>query len=377
MEPPSTPHPTAPPPSERGRDSQTPPAGVSRRPRLSLRMDVAARTDPGLERGTNQDSYFVIEPGEGASSRRHAEPAWAAIAVCDGMGGAAGGDVASQLAVDVLRDAMLAGGAPATRDALGRRVLHGVQEAARRVFAAARSNRRLDGMGTTATACAITGDTMYLAQVGDSRAYLFRGGALTQLTRDQTLATLMMEQGQLAPEDVSTFPYGHVILQAVGTSERVDVDLTRVQLAAGDVVLVCSDGLHGPVPHDAIRAVLEGEPTPADACDALVDLAIAAGAPDNVTVVVARVEGDTLPRPKAPPLPEKARLDEDATEQVAAIAAPAEPAGPTTRSAATGKESKAEVRSPAAAARADRQDVSGAIARIAAFFRRRRGGTSG
>src|SRR5689334_17774530 len=119
MEPPSTPHPLVSPPA------------AAPGPRLSLRLDVAARTDRGLERGGNQDSYLVLQPGEGARladaqrARSPLEPAWAVLAVCDGMGGAAGGDVASQLAVDVLRDVMTAGGAPATRDALGRRLLHG------------------------------------------------------------------------------------------------------------------------------------------------------------------------------------------------------------------------------------------------------------
>ncbi len=154
---------------------------------------------------------------------------------------------------------------------------------------------------------------LYLAQVGDSRAYLYRDGQLTKVTRDQTLATLMMEQGQLAPEDLDTFPYPNVILQAVGTHERVDVDLTRVRVARGDVILVCSDGLYGPVPHDAVRAALEQEPAPTAACQALVRLAIEAGGPDNVTCIVARVGGSALEPPFGPPAPEKARLDEDAT----------------------------------------------------------------
>src|SRR6185312_11064961 len=130
------------------------------------------------------------------------------------------GDVASRLAVEVLREVMTRGEAPATRDALGRRLLHGVEEAGRRIFAEARADRHLVGMGTTATACALIGDTLYLAQVGDSRAYVFRNGSLTRVTRDQTLAMLLVEQGQLAPEELESFPHGHVILQAVGTADR-------------------------------------------------------------------------------------------------------------------------------------------------------------
>jgi protein phosphatase len=315
---------------------------------LPLRLDVAARSDPGLERESNQDSFLVVEPA--------AKAAWALLAVCDGMGGAAGGDVASQLAVDVLRDVMISGAAPPTRDALGRRLLLGVEEAGRRIFASARKNRQLSGMGTTATACALTGDALYIAQVGDSRAYLFREGRLSRLTRDQTLATLMMEQGQLAPEDVETCGFGHVILQAVGTAERVDVDLTRLAIAAGDVLLVCSDGLHGPVKDDAIRAILCLEPSPAAACDALIALALDAGGPDNVTVLVARVSGNALRPPSGPPSPEKARLDEDPTVGAAPIKV-------TVDAEETG-------RSPPPM---DEDAALGVIARFAAFFRRRRG----
>src|SRR6185295_13836915 len=115
-----------------------------------------------------------------------------------------------------------------TPDAVGRRLSASVEEASRRVLAEARAHRACAGMGTTATACALAGDALFVAQVGDSRAYLLRGGELTRLTRDQTLAQMLLERGQLAPEEVDTFELGHVILQAVGTHERVEVDLRRV-----------------------------------------------------------------------------------------------------------------------------------------------------
>ena len=233
------------------------------------------------------------------------------LAVCDGMGGAAAGEVASGMTVDVLREVMTGEGAPSTRGALGRRLLRAVEEAAARVHAASLASRARRGMGTTATACAIAGDTLYIAQVGDSRAYLQRDGQLTQLTRDQTLAMLMLERGQLTAEEAQSFPLGHVILQAVGTTPRVEVDLTRLRLARGDVLLVCSDGLYGVVSDDAIRAVLAGAPTADAACDALVALANDAGGPDNVTAVVARLRGYALPPPSGPPVPEKAILDDD------------------------------------------------------------------
>jgi protein phosphatase len=315
-------------------------------PRASVHLDVAARTDVGLEREGNEDRFLVIEPsGSGSAS----QPGWAVLAICDGMGGGPGGEVASSTAVEVLREVMSAGGAPATRDALGRRLLYGVEEAARRVHAASRANRALQGMGTTATACALAGDALYLAQVGDSRAYLLREGCLTQLTRDQTLARLMLERGQITPEELPTFPFNNVILQAVGTSERVEVDLTRVRVARGDVLLVCSDGLHGSVPDDTLRAALAAEPSPTAACESLVSLALRAGGHDNITCIVARVGGDALPAPSGPPAPEQARLDEDDTVQITPIAAAVE---------------EEEVPPPTL--------EEGVIARLAAIFRRRR-----
>ncbi len=320
-----------------------PAAGASQRP--AFHLDVAAATDRGLERSGNEDSFLVLSP-----------PGWAVLAVCDGMGGAAGGEVASRTTVDVLREVVTAGGPPLTRDALGRRLLHGVEEAARRVFDVSRRTHGLSGMGTTATACALTGDVLYLAQVGDSRAYLLREGRLTQLTRDQTLVTLLLERGQLTPEEVPDFPHPNVILQAVGTAERVEVDLTRVGIARGDVLLVCSDGLHGHLPHDALRAVLAREPTPSAACEALIALANARGGPDNITAIVAHVGGDALEAPSGPPTPEKARLDEDETLETTPLAEPAPPAQPTQVSSDAMEE--------------------GVFARLAAIFRRRRDPTT-
>ena len=303
-----------------------------------LHIEIAARTDRGCERRGNEDSYLVVAP-----------PGWAALAVCDGMGGAAGGEVASSTAVETMHEVMVEGGAPATANALGWRLLRSVEEAARRAFEVARSRPSLAGMGTTATACALCDDSLFIAQVGDSRAYLLRDGELTQLTRDQTLATILVERGQLAPEDVATFPFGHVILQAVGTTDRVEVDLCHVRVADGDVILVCSDGLHGVVEPDAMRDALTSAPTLDEACEALVALANEAGGPDNVTVVVARVTGPLLSSNPGPPRVEKAVLEppcaaemfeEDTEEDVAR----------------------------------DPPVLRGVLARLAAIFQRRRGG---
>lgn len=255
-----------------------------------LHITVAVRSDPGKQRsGPNQDSYLVaLVDGAGVHGEASgsASIAWAALAVCDGMGGAAGGEVASRTAVDVIREGMRAGAG----DDIARALVTSVQEASRRIHATQQHDRALAGMGTTTTACALAGATLFIAQVGDSRAYLLRDGELTLLTRDQTLARQLVELGQLTEEEAETFEYSNIILQAVGTQERVDVDLRSVEARAGDVLLVCSDGLHGVVRDGALREALLHAETPGDACDALIDLAYSKGAPDNVTCVVARID---------------------------------------------------------------------------------------
>jgi protein phosphatase len=173
-------------------------------------------------------------------------------------------------------------------------------------------------MGTTATVCALRGEVLLVAQVGDSRAYLLRGGRLTQLTRDQTLATLLVERGQLLPEEVPSFAFGHVILQAVGTSPHVEVDLVELRAARGDVLLVCSDGLSGPVPDEAIRDVLEAAASPEEAAETLIARANEAGGPDNVTCIVARLGGEGLALPEGEAVAEKACLAPALVEGVVA-----------------------------------------------------------
>jgi PPM family protein phosphatase len=265
-----------------------------------LHLDIAARTDVGRDRHHNEDSLFVARSDGHASTRSCDEPCdvaapeWVALGVCDGMGGAAGGEVASRSAAEVIGEVLTAGGLIASPSELGHRLVESVQEAARRVHTAALERRELAGMGTTATVCALSGDALFVAQVGDSRAYLLRGGRLTQITRDQTLATLMMEQGQLTPAELPSFVFSHVILQALGTTPRVDVDLVRVTVRRGDVLLICSDGLSGPVEDEMIRRTLEDAASPVEAAEALIALANAAGGPDNVTAIVARIEGEAL-----------------------------------------------------------------------------------
>jgi protein phosphatase len=256
-----------------------------------LTLEVAARTDRGRERNDNQDTYLVAPAGQAL-----------ALGVCDGMGGSAGGAFASRGAAQTIASC-LGASAPATAEALARALVDALGAAARHVYDASVADRALAGMGTTATLVGASAGRLLVAQVGDSRAYVLREGQLVQVTRDQTLVQMLLENGQLQPEDVASYPFSHVILQAVGTHPHVDVDLRVIPLRRGDVLLVCSDGLHGPVGADAIARILEEASTLDQACEELVRRANANGGPDNVTCVVARADGDDLAPPDGPVSP--------------------------------------------------------------------------
>ena len=154
-------------------------------------------------------------------------------------------------------------------------------------------------MGTTVTAAALVDDHLFFAQVGDSRGYLLRDGKLVQLTRDQSLVNQLIEAGQLTEEEAETFEHNNIILQALGTADTVQVDLTYCELRRGDVLLLCSDGLSGMVRFDDIREVLRTTPEPIDACKLLTERANQAGGHDNITVVVAQSDGEGV-KPLAP-----------------------------------------------------------------------------
>jgi protein phosphatase len=152
-------------------------------------------------------------------------------------------------------------------------------------------------MGTTATVAAILGDTLYLAQIGDSRAYLVRRGTAHQLTHDQSRVQALVDAGILTPEEAEKSSERNIILQALGPEPKVDVDLTRQQLRRGDVVVLSTDGLHGVVSPAEI-ASLAAPTDPAAACRALVELGNNRGGPDNITVVIMYIDGADLAEPR-------------------------------------------------------------------------------
>lgn len=228
-----------------------------------------SRTDIGCLRDHNEDSLVVTPP---------------LFAVADGMGGHAAGEVASEIAVNVLAER-----APAHPDseALGR----AVEEANRAVIRAAHEGRGREGMGTTMTAAMLEGERLIIAQVGDSRAYLLHQGKLQQLTRDHSLMADMIEAGQLTPEEARTHPQRSVITRALGSDAHLHPDIYEINVETGDRLLICSDGLSGMIFDDQIENTLRRVQDPQRCASQLVNEAIAAGGHDNVTVIVADVTG--------------------------------------------------------------------------------------
>jgi protein phosphatase len=283
--PPSDGQPGGPPSSSRG---------VSSAP---IVVKLFGRTDVGQIREHNEDNFLVADLTKKTRSLLEADrvyavgPCGTVLGVCDGMGGAAAGEVASQLAVDIIVERMSEGGVPINRDEFAHRLVAAVEAAGLRIFTEAKVDRARRGMGTTATIAGLIDDHLFLAQVGDSRGYILRGDRLVQVTRDQSLVNQLIEAGQLTEAEAETFEHNNIILQALGTADTVQVDLTYCVLRQGDTLLLCSDGLSGMVRFDEIREALLSVPEPLDACKVLTDRANQAGGHDNITVIVAKFDG--------------------------------------------------------------------------------------
>ena len=279
-------------------DAEAPASSTGRAGIITL--NVFGRTDVGQIREHNEDNFLVADLTKKTRNLTEAERRpnvgehGIVLGVCDGMGGAAAGEVASQLAVDIIYERFVDTDPPRDHDILARRLVRAVEAAGQRIFNEARMDRTRRGMGTTATIAALVDSRMFVAQVGDSRAYILRNGVMMQVTRDQSLVTQLIEAGQLTEEEAETFEHNNIILQALGTADTVQVDLTYVDLRRGDRLMMCSDGLTGMIRAEEIRQVLINQVDPLHACKELTDRANAAGGHDNITVIVADFEGDGL-----------------------------------------------------------------------------------
>ncbi|HJL15360.1 MAG TPA: Stp1/IreP family PP2C-type Ser/Thr phosphatase, partial [Sandaracinaceae bacterium LLY-WYZ-13_1] len=257
------------------------------------------RTDVGLVREHNEDNFLVADLE--ADVRDSSEPREVTVgaggcifAVCDGMGGAAAGEVASQMAVDTIYEVLDGTGPPEDRDEFARRLVRSIEEAGHRIFSAAKMDRTRRGMGTTATLAGLVDDVLFVGQVGDSRAYVLRGDQLEMITKDQSLVNQLIEAGQLTEEEAEAFEHSNIILQALGTTEEVTVDLTFLEMRKGDRLMMCSDGLSGLVHAEMIKEVMQETSDLTECADKLIQMANAGGGHDNITVILADFDGAGL-----------------------------------------------------------------------------------
>jgi protein phosphatase len=265
---------------------------------------VAALSNPGHIRANNEDHFFVtrlsrtletlITSLPAGEVPERAEEVNYVMIVADGMGGHAAGEVASRMAITTLvgialdmPDWIFKIDEEHARE-IERRTRERVREVGAALVEHARLDSSLQGMGTTLTAVRSLGRDLLITHVGDSRAYLFRDGRLHRLTRDHTYAELLVDLGFLAADQVATSRHRHVLTNALGASiEDVHVDIDLMQLADGDRILLCSDGLTDMADEPTIGGILRESPTASHACERLVQRALDNGGRDNVTVIVA------------------------------------------------------------------------------------------
>ncbi len=263
-----------------------------------IHIKVFGRSEIGSVRRQNEDGFAVVDLGRSAALDALSEPIdihvdgfGVLLAVSDGMGGAHAGDVASALTLHTLRMELLAGTGGTPEAAL----VASIERANQRVYQVASTDAERTGMGATLTAVLVHAGRAVVAEVGDSRAYVLRGERLVPLTRDQSYVQGLIEQQVLRDEDVQDFEHKHVILQAVGIRPSLVVALNRFDLRQRDRLLLCSDGLTNEVSEEEIRLALAEHADVDAACTRLVECAISQGGADNITVVVADLDGSGLP----------------------------------------------------------------------------------
>ncbi len=269
-----------------------------------VRVSVFGKTDLGRAREHNEDTFLVADLSiQNASLQREVRdhavgPRGSLFLVADGMGGAVAGELASQMATEVIYahlSTVWATDPASSQERFAYRMKEALELANHRIYEYAREHPELRGMGTTATVAGVLGDGLWLAQIGDSRAYLARGGEIIQLTKDQSLMQRLVDAGELTQEEADQSERRNIILQALGPDPRVKVDLTHQALRRGDTLVICSDGLSGQVRREEIGELIEASAGLPELCTALIDLANGRGGPDNITVVAARFEGEGLP----------------------------------------------------------------------------------
>ena len=261
-------------------------------------IECFGHTDVGRRRKLNEDSFVV-------------DPEASLYAVCDGMGGHNAGEVASRMAIETLESFIQKShkekeitwpyGLETELSFDGNRLKTAIKLANKRVYKAADNREDYTGMGTTVVAALVNGNVATIGSAGDSRCYLFRNGTITQLTRDDSWVSAAWTEGILTSDEIDKHPLRNVITKAVGAKETIEIDVVEHTLVPGDVIMLCSDGLHAMMNDQAILGVVTPFPdTLEKAAYELVDAANEAGGKDNVSVVLVRyTEGEGV-KPSLP-----------------------------------------------------------------------------
>jgi len=276
-------------------------------------VELHAKTDVGRVRSGNEDNFLVLDLSQSqgwtgsdgaqmpeAMSRIEIRSNGVVLVVSDGMGGALAGDVASRMAVETVRDTLLGSekaepcnSSPDTE--LIECLCSATETANQLIHSRSQQDARYSGMGTTLTGAAITPEGIDFVQVGDSRGYVIRGHEIKLATKDQSLVQQLVDVGQINEQEAETHMFRNVILQALGAQRDLTPVVTRVRLRRGDIALLCSDGLSGKMRAEEMHeTVTRAGGDLAAACAQLVELANSRGGEDNITVVLARFDGDGL-----------------------------------------------------------------------------------
>lgn len=245
-------------------------------------MIVDARTDIGQERQNNEDSYLIAGELEEVKL----------FAVGDGMGGHSGGEVASRIAIETLRELFRGRGGQLPGKSPGEiKIIIEVmfQEANRRVWEEASRNGELSGMGTTLTAAFVTKEGLAIGHIGDSRAYLINQGGMRQLTEDHSYVQKLLKEKRLEAGEAENHPQRNILTRALGIDMRVEVDTFYYPLAGEDYILLCTDGLTRIVSDKEIKEITLAQGDPPRAVEEMIQTANARGGPDNITVLIAKI----------------------------------------------------------------------------------------
>lgn len=270
-----------------------------------VRVDIAGLSHPGNLRPNNEDHFLVVRFGRFLETRvtnlpadqvpsRFEEEGYGMV-VADGMGGHAAGEEASRLAITTMLNEVLSapewilrGDDPSLAAEIMRRTAERFEKIAHVLAREAADDSQLHGFGTTMTLAASVGKNLFVAHIGDSRAYLFRRGTLHQLTRDHTLVREMYEAGEITLDQAATHRMRHALTRNLGPNRGAKPDVQELGLEDGDCLLLSSDGLHEMIGAESMAAVLAEGGAPQIICGKLIDLALAAGGKDNVTAIVAQ-----------------------------------------------------------------------------------------